>query len=106
MEQKRGFKTQENISILKNYIFRQRRCFKQQTKKADCVKSVDEFIWKPGSREALQYLSKKGYKIIIISTTRNIKRKMSKNLQEINKKIIKDLKSMIQKSMTFYCLHN
>ena len=29
-----GLKTQENISILKNYIFRQRRCFKQQTKKS------------------------------------------------------------------------
>tara|TARA_B000000609_G_scaffold158381_1_gene156327 strand:- start:7889 stop:9082 length:1194 start_codon:yes stop_codon:yes gene_type:complete len=105
-----GLKNTRKYFKSKKIIFLDRDgVLNNKPKKADYVKSVDEFIWKPGSREALQYLSKKGYKIIIISNQPGISRgKMSlKNLQEINKKIIKDLKEYDSKIYDFfYCLHN
>lgn len=77
--------------------------------KADYVKNVHEFIWKPGSIDALRLLKKYGYKVIIISNQPGIARgKMKlKDLNMINNKINQDIKkfNFIIKDF-FYCLHD
>lgn len=106
----KGLATTRKYFKSKKIIFLDRDgVLNKKPKKADYVKSTEEFIWKPGSLEALGYLCKKGYKVIIISNQPGVSRgKMTlKNLEDINKKIMEDLKEHDATILAFfYCLHN
>lgn len=76
--------------------------------KADYVKSWAEFIFLPGSVEAIKHLNNKGYKIFIVSNQAGIARKAmtGKDLKKIHQKIQKELKMHGAKiDGIYYCPH-
>lgn len=76
--------------------------------KAGYVKNWDEFIFLPGSIEAIKYLKNKGYQIYIISNQAGIARKAmtGKNLNEIHQKMQENLKMHATKvDGIYYCPH-
>lgn len=80
----------------------------KRPKKANYVKSVNEFILLPKAIEALKVLTKKKYQIYLISNQAGIARKLmsEKNLIEIHKYFLKICRENdIKISGIYYCPH-
>lgn len=76
--------------------------------KADYIKNWDEFIFLPGSIEAIKQLNNQGYQIFIVSNQAGIARKAmtGKDLNEIHQNMQKELKKHGAKiDGIYYCPH-
>ncbi len=91
----------ERVKITEKYLAPKKVVFldrdgviNKRPKRADYVKSWDEFIFLPGAIEAIKLLRDKGYRIFIISNQSGIARRIvtKKDLDQIHKKMIQELK--------------
>lgn len=81
----------------------------EKPKKADYVKSWDEFKFLPGAIEGIELLAKKGYKLYIVTNQAGIGRGiMSENaLAEIHKRLNSELAAYgVKLSGIYYCPHS
>jgi histidinol-phosphate phosphatase family protein len=73
------------------------------------ISSPKDFIFLPKSKEAIALLSKKGYKIAVISNQRGIGKGIMthEDLKKINEKMISEIESSGGKiDAVYYCTHN
>lgn len=105
----------QRVKLLERYLYPKKvilldrdGVINKRPKRGDYVKSWNEFVFLPGSKEAIKLLKEKGYTVFIISNQSGIARGMvtKKNLSIIHENMQKELKKQGSRiDVIYYCPH-